>query len=366
MKAKRKILAASVAALLFTQLTAAADVSVDIDGKKVDFDKYSGAEPYIDNDRVMIPIRAVAEGMGADIWWNDKTYEVSVNDDIVLQIGHSTAYINDQPVELDAPAVIRSGRTYIPLRFVAENMGAKVDWDNDERCVKISTKQTSAPAAPSTGTDTTVSPAAASVTPASDDYFGGEKWKAYAEKYKSDPSVTHLIFVKYKSGSDADVIMYERAETEHGWAPRIMCSAYVGRDGIGEGAVNVAQTPIGDFGIKTAFGIKENPGTSLPYINVTEDTYCCSDKEYFNTIINAKDLKHQCSGEHMCEYVPEYNYGFFFDYNKDGEFKKGSAFFFHCKGKKPYTAGCIAVDEDDMVRILKHMTAGTRLCIDKE
>lgn len=359
---KRKFITAVMLTAFLAQTVTAADVTVRIDGKNVDFEPYGGAEPYIQNDRVMMPIRAVAEGMGADVWWNAKTYEVSINDDIVLQIGRSTAYINDEPVELDAPAVIRDDRTYVPLRFVSENMGAKVDWDNDTRCVSI----TMGKAADSP--DTVASQGAIVTQESGSDYFGSAKWSAYAEKYKNDDSVQQLIFVKYKSGSDADVVMYNKtADSSHGWTPIVSCTAFVGREGIGEGKINVFETPVGDHAITTAFGVKSNPGTALPYIDITDDIYCCGDDgEYYNKIINAAELDHTCSGEHMADFVPEYDYGFFYDYNKEQVYDKGYAFSFHCKGKKTYTGGCIAVDEDDMIRILKRLTPGARICTDNE
>ena len=107
---KKKMTAAVFMAVIFAQNAFAADITVKINGSAINFDDYDDARPYISDDRVMIPVRAVAENMGADVWWNAKTYEVSVNDNIVFQIGKRYAYINDEPVELDTPAVIRDDR----------------------------------------------------------------------------------------------------------------------------------------------------------------------------------------------------------------------------------------------------------------
>ena len=66
----------------------------------------------------------------------------------------------------------------------------------------------------------------------------------------------------------------------------------------------------------------------------------------------------------MSEYVPEYNYGLFLDYNNECIPGAGSAIFFHCKGLKPYTGGCIAVDEESMAEILRITDRDTvvRIC----
>ena len=56
-------------------------------------------------------------------------------------IGQSVAYVNGKAVYLDAPALIESNRTYLPLRFVAENLDATVLWDAKEKQVIIVPKE---------------------------------------------------------------------------------------------------------------------------------------------------------------------------------------------------------------------------------
>ena len=364
---KRKALVLIFTAVFFVHTAAASEVTVMINGK--DINAYNGIEPYIENDIAMIPIHAVAKTMGAEVLWNRETREVSVNDDIVFQIDKQYAYINNEPVKLDMPAVIVDGYTYVPLRFVSENMGAKVEWNGEKDIINIcADKSPVNNATISSGTISENAGNSNTVPAASDEnYFGGRKWSAIAEKYKNDASVDKLIFVKYKGDWDADVIMYTKdADNAHGWTKVASSSAYVGKDGIGEASEYVSVTPEGDFGITAAFGIKENPGTQLNYIDVTDSIYACGDREYYNKIIDTSKLDHKCSGEHMIEYVPEYNYGLVLGYNNDGIYGKGSAFFLHCKGKKPYTGGCIAVDEDTMIQMLKYANSDTRICIYNE
>ena len=90
------------------------------------------AAPIIKNSRTMLPVRFVAENLGATVGWDGATSTVTVTTDttkIELVIGASTAKVNGVEVTLDSPAFIESSRTYLPVRFVAENLGAEVAWD---------------------------------------------------------------------------------------------------------------------------------------------------------------------------------------------------------------------------------------------
>ena len=111
-------------------------------------------------------------------------------------------------------------------------------------------------------------------------------------------------------------------------------------------------------------GIKKNPGTKLKYIEINDNLYACDENcQYYNQIIDAKKTKHQCKGEHLIDYCPQYNYGLCIDFNSENIYPNGSNIFIHVKGKKDYTAGCIAIDEDSMVTVLKNSTNKTKVII---
>ena len=96
--------------------------------------------PIIKGERTFLPIRLIAEELGATVTWNETEKSVTiVKDDmtIVIYIGQAFALVNGEPVQLDAPAFIENDRTYLPLRFVAENLGAVVTWDGLARTVTI-------------------------------------------------------------------------------------------------------------------------------------------------------------------------------------------------------------------------------------
>ncbi|MBR5538994.1 MAG: copper amine oxidase N-terminal domain-containing protein, partial [Clostridia bacterium] len=91
------------------------------------------AAPIIRSSRTMLPVRFVAENLGATVGWDDATKTVSVKSadaTIEIVIGATTAKVNGAEITLDSPAFIENGRTYLPVRVVAENLGATVGWDD--------------------------------------------------------------------------------------------------------------------------------------------------------------------------------------------------------------------------------------------
>ena len=105
--------------------------------EKLDLDQ----PPVIKNDRTMLPIRFIAEALGAEVIWDGENRIVTIKSGstvIEITIDKDTALANGRNIALDAPAFISGGRTYLPLRFVSENLGAEVEWNGDLRQVIIS------------------------------------------------------------------------------------------------------------------------------------------------------------------------------------------------------------------------------------
>lgn len=185
-------------------------------------------------------------------------------------------------------------------------------------------------------------------------------------KYQNDKKVQQIICVNYISDTNAILKMYVRDDTQNkgGWKIILATDAFVGQKGMGKEKEGDLKTPLGDFNVTQAFGIKENPGTDLKYIDINENMYACDENcKYYNKIIDISKIKHQCGGEHLIEYVPQYNYGICFDFNKKNVYPNGSNIFIHVKGNKSYTAGCIAIDEESMITLLKNSTKKTKVCI---
>ena len=96
--------------------------------------------PIARNNRTMLPIRFVAEALGARVDWDAASQKVTITrDTLVIEIflNSDVAYVNGQPVQLDSPAFAENNRTYLPLRFVAENLGATVEWEQATQRVII-------------------------------------------------------------------------------------------------------------------------------------------------------------------------------------------------------------------------------------
>lgn len=101
---------------------------------------FSDVAPYIKNSRTYVPIRFIAEELGFDVKWDSKTKKVTMTDGkstVELTIGSKTMLVNDKKVTLDAPAEIKDQRTFVPLRAIAEAFGKKVEYSNDYRAVCI-------------------------------------------------------------------------------------------------------------------------------------------------------------------------------------------------------------------------------------
>ena len=116
------------------------ELSVNIDGEKVNVDNNTG-KPYIDeNGRTQVPIRVVMETIGADVGWNDHTKTAIIKKDgitIEITIGENYIKVNGNEVKNDTVAVINNNRTYLPIRIVLESLGYSVDWDNSLKAVNI-------------------------------------------------------------------------------------------------------------------------------------------------------------------------------------------------------------------------------------
>jgi len=96
-------------------------------GEKVEND----VAPIIVNDRTMLPARFVAEALGAKVEWNAEERKVTITSEdveIIIVIDSDVAFVNGKEVKLDSAAFIQNDRTYTPIRFISENLGANVEW----------------------------------------------------------------------------------------------------------------------------------------------------------------------------------------------------------------------------------------------
>ena len=125
--------------LLFScsmQTAAAASVAVTLNGKQLAFD----TAPYIENGRVLVPMRGVLESLGYSVHWKEHTQTVVAMKngmELSLPLNSKTITVNDKQVSIDVPAQLHGSRTFVPLRFLAEYSGADVQWDAASSTVVI-------------------------------------------------------------------------------------------------------------------------------------------------------------------------------------------------------------------------------------
>ena len=100
--------------------------------------------PFIDkvSGRTLVPVRFISEFLGFEVVWDAQAKTVTIKDSsktIILTIGNETALINGKEVKTDVAPLIKSDRTFVPLRFIAETMGFNVEWNSANRSVAITT-----------------------------------------------------------------------------------------------------------------------------------------------------------------------------------------------------------------------------------
>lgn len=115
-------------------------IRVMLNGEEIAF---TDCEPFIQDGRVLVPLRAIFTALGADIEWNGDTQTVTSMKSgtiVKMTIGESVMYKNGTAEELDVPAQIADGgRAVVPVRAVAQSFGASVNWDGSTQTVIITT-----------------------------------------------------------------------------------------------------------------------------------------------------------------------------------------------------------------------------------
>ena len=107
--------------------------------------KTNDVAPKVVNDRTMLPARFIAENLGATVEWDGEKQLVTITGKnekqedvtILITIGSDYAKVNGEDVKLDSPAFVENDRTYTPIRFISENLGATVEWNETEQTVTI-------------------------------------------------------------------------------------------------------------------------------------------------------------------------------------------------------------------------------------
>ncbi|AET61554.1 hypothetical protein HPL003_24180 [Paenibacillus terrae HPL-003] len=133
------LLAVQTAVVPGAQAAPNEEIEIILDGQPLQSD----ASPYIVQgvNVTMVPLRVISEGLGAQVNWSSSSGTVTItaqDKNISMENGGQSAMVNGKSVRLDASARMTSGRVMVPLRFVGEELGLKVDWQASERVITLS------------------------------------------------------------------------------------------------------------------------------------------------------------------------------------------------------------------------------------
>lgn len=118
-------------------------IKVEVNGTLINFD----VSPAMIQGRTLVPLRGIFEAMGVTPEWNSETQMIRARSsagEVVLTIGSRLPMVNGRLVQIDVPATLIKGRTMVPTRFIAESLGATVNWDAKTSTVKITGEKAAA------------------------------------------------------------------------------------------------------------------------------------------------------------------------------------------------------------------------------
>lgn len=140
---KKIISAILVTSSIMTATAVMADdaIKVTVNNVDVEFD----SQPFIENNRTLVPMRAIFEALGADVAWDGEnktviSYDPKNDISITLQPDSNIMFVNDKAITIDVAAKIVNDRTYVPLRAISESLNSDVVWDGTTKTVTITSK----------------------------------------------------------------------------------------------------------------------------------------------------------------------------------------------------------------------------------
>ena len=113
------------------------DVNYTVNGQTKKMD----AKPFISNSRTLVPLRFIIEAIGGDVQWDGDNRLVTVNShgkNIILPIDSKKITVDGKEITIDQAAIIKGDRTYVPIRFIAENLDMSVNYIHESREIEIS------------------------------------------------------------------------------------------------------------------------------------------------------------------------------------------------------------------------------------
>ena len=187
-------------------------------------------------------------------------------------------------------------------------------------------------------------------------------------KLKLSNKTDQIMIVVPDSYESYSAKFYYYLKNESNWIEYIKVDAHIGKNGLGKERQGDYKTPVGAYNFTKYFGVADNPGTSLPYIKLNEYHYW--DGDSYSTMYNRfVDFRYYSDfdtsvSEHLIDEQIAYKYAMNINYNEKGIPYKGAGIFLHCYTKNPYTAGCVAIPENDMLEVMKTVNENCIIIID--
>lgn len=122
----------------FQAFAASTEAKIVVDGEEVKLD----VAPFVEDNRVLVPVRGVFENLGLEVGWKQSTKTATIKDDqttIEMKLGSKSVKVNGKTTTIDKAVTQKNNRLFIPVRFVIENTGGAVTWDQKTKTVGIST-----------------------------------------------------------------------------------------------------------------------------------------------------------------------------------------------------------------------------------
>lgn len=116
------------------------DPNMMVDGVRREVDPGRGTVPRQIGGRVLIPIAAVIQSMDGEVGWDGTERKVTIKargNRIAMWLDRTTMEVNGERITVDVAPVAINGRTFVPVRFATENLGARVGWDGSTQTVTI-------------------------------------------------------------------------------------------------------------------------------------------------------------------------------------------------------------------------------------
>ena len=273
---------------------ATSDITIKVNNKIISSD----VTPFIKSGTTYVPIRFVADALAVDsVSWNNDTKSVTIknsNSTILLFVNKNYAYVNNEYKNLTNNALMINARTFVPIRFVSEVLGANVDWDETHQTILISTKTinhqnnstpnkkpSSSSTSSSSSNSSSSSPSSNSVTEYEDAIYWLSRIieaEAGGEPFNGKVAVGEVILNRVKSEEFPDTIWNVIFDKEFG----------IQFEPVANGTIYNTPSEESIKAAKTALNGSNNVGNCLYFLNPTiaSSNWIVKNREYYTTIAN--------------------------------------------------------------------------------